>query len=116
MINVSQTFFAVLQRETGSEATKPDREDIVAHIRTLGAEDVHYDKPHANLELFERIQKRHWMSAFQRRRRGLVGFSLCNKALYFTICRQGAICKDPDYPGSGLKYEVRCILPVVNIC
>jgi hypothetical protein len=108
LVHVSHNLFAVLLRETGSEATKSVRADILAYIETLGAEKVNYDKPIADLLVVKRLQKRHWTSALHSRTQGLIGFSLAIKMLTFTDCRMGAICKDPDYPESGIKYEVCC--------
>ena len=109
LVHVSHNLFAALLRETGSEASISVRADIVAHLGTLGAEDVSHDKPIADLLVVKRLQRRHWTSALHSRRKGTTGFPLGVKMLTFTDCRIGAICKDTDYPESGLKYEVCCV-------
>jgi hypothetical protein len=106
LVQTYKSLFPILTRETGSQAPKPLRDDIVAYIDSLGAEKANHDKPIADLEVFHSIQRRHWISAFRRSGRGITGWSLSTKMLYFLDCRIGAICIDHAYPNSGLKYGV----------
>jgi hypothetical protein len=102
----AKCILAMLIRETGSDLPKSVRDDLSAHIDSLGAEKTNHDKPIADIEVFHRLQRRHWISSFQRNGRGITGWSLCTKLLYFLDCRIGAIAFDPIYQNSGLKYGV----------
>jgi hypothetical protein len=107
MISICQHFFSIYIRKTGADIKKAERDELTAHIQTLGAEKKTLPKHDMDLDIFESIQRQQWIWAFQSyKRTNPVSISFALKCMLNTDCRPGAIMRDPEYPQAFLKYEV----------
>jgi hypothetical protein len=105
----AKTIFGRLSQETGAQPSNQFREDIRFHLIATGAQDAKYRQDNMDVELFERILKRHWNVSLSSKGYGplhSIPFSLCSKILMYTNCRIGAICRCQEYPDAGLIYRV----------
>jgi hypothetical protein len=93
-----------LYRKIGSKISEEDKEEVLEHLREIGAEDVKKGKGSADSGVMKNIIIHHY-------KRGKAfwtpsGFSLAFKLLYYTGARTGSILVDSVYDDCTC-YEVR---------